>query len=144
MKMKKILIMIMVNILPLKNLISQQQKILLLRRRAQANLASKSDIANFVKKTDFDDKLKNLNKKVTSNKTKNLLVENGFKKLESFDSSLFIGQNYKGSCLKQDKTSFIPKIVVTLHIAYELNIWSQDKNAEFTLKDCFFWSCQDN
>ena len=27
---------------------------------AQANLGSKSDIANFVKKTDFDDKLKML------------------------------------------------------------------------------------
>ena len=33
-----------------------------------ANLASKSDIANFVKKADFDDKLQNLNKIVTSNK----------------------------------------------------------------------------
>ena len=30
---------------------------------AQTNLASKNDIANFVKKTDFDDKLKYLNKK---------------------------------------------------------------------------------
>ena len=49
-------------------------------RLAQANLASKSDIANFVKKTDFDDKLKNVNKKVTSNKTKHLLFENEFKK----------------------------------------------------------------
>ena len=55
-------------------------------RLAQANLASKSDIANFVKKTDFDDKLKNLNKKVTSNKTKHLLVENELKKLQTFDS----------------------------------------------------------
>ena len=34
-------------------------------RLAQANLASKDDIANFVKKTDFDNELKNLNKKVT-------------------------------------------------------------------------------
>ena len=41
-------------------------------RLAQANLASKNDIANFVKKTDFDEKLKNLNKKVTSNKTKHV------------------------------------------------------------------------
>ena len=38
----------------------------------QANLASKSDIANFVNKTDFNKKLKNLNKKI--------LVENEFKK----------------------------------------------------------------
>ena len=29
-------------------------------RLAQANLASKNDIANFVKKTDFDNKLRNL------------------------------------------------------------------------------------
>ena len=40
-------------------------------RLAQANLASKNDIATFVKKKiDFDDKLKKLNTKVTSNKTK--------------------------------------------------------------------------
>ena len=45
-------------------------------RLAQVNLASKTDIANLVRKTDFDDKLKNLNKKVTSNKTKHVLVEN--------------------------------------------------------------------
>ena len=44
----------------------------------QANLASKNDIANFVRKTDFEDKLKNLNKKATSNKTKNKLVEDEF------------------------------------------------------------------
>ena len=50
-------------------------------RLAQVNLASKSDIANFLKKTEFDNKLKNLNKKVTSNKSKHLLVENEFKKL---------------------------------------------------------------
>ena len=37
---------------------------------AQANLASKNDIANFVKKTGFDDKVKNLDKNVTSNKNK--------------------------------------------------------------------------
>ena len=41
--------------------------------------------------------IKNLNKKVTSNKTKHLLVENEFKKLETFDSSLFIDQSYFNS-----------------------------------------------
>ena len=39
-------------------------------RLKQAYFASKNDIANFVNKTDFDDKLKKLNKKITSNKTK--------------------------------------------------------------------------
>ena len=34
----------------------------------QANFATKSDIDDFVEKTGFDDKLRNLNKKVTSNK----------------------------------------------------------------------------
>ena len=44
-------------------------------RLAQANLASKNDIANFLKKTDFYDKLKTLNKKFTSNETKHVFDE---------------------------------------------------------------------
>ena len=39
-------------------------------RLKQENLAGKNDIANFVNKTGFNDKLKNLNKKITSNRTK--------------------------------------------------------------------------
>ena len=34
---------------------------------------------NLIRKTDFDDKLKSLNQKINSNKTKHLLVENKFK-----------------------------------------------------------------
>ena len=49
-------------------------------RLAQPNLASKTYITNFVNKTDFDDKFKNLNKKVTSNQTKHLLVGKELKK----------------------------------------------------------------
>ena len=48
---------------------------------AQANLESKNNIANFIKNTDFDDKLKNVNKKVISNKTKHVLVENKLNEL---------------------------------------------------------------
>ena len=44
-------------------------------RLAQTNLASNNDIAYFVKKSDFDDKLKNLNKKVTSNKARHIEVK---------------------------------------------------------------------
>ena len=39
-------------------------------RLKQANLAPKGDIADFVKETDFDDKLKTLDKKFTPNKSK--------------------------------------------------------------------------
>ena len=44
--------------------------------------------------TDFDDKLKSLNQKLNSNKTKHLLVENELKKLETFDSIYFRGKSY--------------------------------------------------
>ena len=47
-----------------------------------------------ITKTDFDDKLSNLNRKITSNKTKHVLVENEFKKLKTFELCYFIGKNY--------------------------------------------------
>ena len=50
-------------------------------RLAQANLVSKNEIANFVKKTNFNDKLKHLNKTVTSNKIKQVPVENELNEL---------------------------------------------------------------
>ena len=40
-------------------------------RLAKTNLASKNDITDFIKETNFDDKLKN----ITSSKTKHVLVE---------------------------------------------------------------------
>ena len=49
-------------------------------RLGTANLTSKNDIADLVKMIDFDDKLKKLNEKVTSSKSKHLLVENELKK----------------------------------------------------------------
>ena len=68
--------MIMKSTLLLRNLITSEK---FAARLAQANLASKNDIAAFVKKINFDDKMKNLNKKVTSNKLKHLVVENELK-----------------------------------------------------------------
>ena len=50
--------------------------------------------ADLVTKTDFDAKLQSLNKKINSNKTKHLLVETEFKKLEKFDAAYFRGKNY--------------------------------------------------
>ena len=46
--------------------------------------------ANLITKTDFDVKLSSLNRKITSNKTRHLLVENELKKLKTFDLSYFI------------------------------------------------------
>ena len=47
-----------------------------------------------ITKTDFDAKLSSLNRKITNNKSKHLLVENELNKLKSFDSSYFRGKNY--------------------------------------------------
>ena len=44
--------------------------------------------------TDFDAKLSSLKKKITSNRSKHLLVENELKKLKMFDSSYFIGKSH--------------------------------------------------
>ena len=64
--------------------------ILLLQSLTTAeNFAARLKQANLVTKTDFDDKLKSLNQKINSNKTKHLLVENEFKKLQTFDSIYF-------------------------------------------------------
>ena len=50
--------------------------------------------ANLITKTDFDAKLSSLNRKITANKSKNLLVENELNKLKTFDSGYFIGKSH--------------------------------------------------
>ena len=47
-----------------------------------------------ITKTDFDAKLSRINRKITENKTKNLLVENELNKLKTFDSSYFVGKSH--------------------------------------------------
>ena len=47
----------------------------------EAKLATKSDIEKKKKEIDFDEKLRNVNKKVTLNKSKHLLVENELNEL---------------------------------------------------------------
>ena len=59
----------------------------------------KNDIANFVKKTDFYNKLKNSNKNVTSNKTKTVLVKNELNELSEIPE----GMSTKGLAKKFDK-----------------------------------------
>ena len=83
MKLKRqLLIIIMIKILLLQNKLTLE------------NCVARLKQVNLVNKTDFDDKLKILNRKITWNKTKYVLVKNEFIKLETFDSSLFIGQSY--------------------------------------------------
>ena len=64
--------------------------------------------ANLVTKTDFDAKLSSLHKKITSNKTKHLLVENELKKLKTFDLSYFIGKNHFEEDDRQNYLVFQP------------------------------------
>ena len=49
---------------------------------------------HLITKTDFDAKLSSLKRKITANKTKNLLAENELNKLKTFDSSYFIGKSH--------------------------------------------------
>ena len=58
------------------------------------NFSARLAQANVIAKTDFDAKLSNLNREITSNKTKILLVENELKKLNSFDLGYFTWKNH--------------------------------------------------
>ena len=50
-------------------------------RLKQVNLASKTDITNFVNKADFDNKLLSFDERINSNKTKHVIVENELNEL---------------------------------------------------------------
>ena len=70
-------------------------------RLQQTTLATKSDIADLGKDIDFDEKIKNIIKKVTLNKTKHVLVENEvndlsgkIKLLSTKDYNLFLVRMY--------------------------------------------------
>ena len=52
--------------------------------------------ANLITKTNFDGKLSNLNRKITQNKSKPLLVKNKLSTLKTFDSGYFIGKSHFG------------------------------------------------
>ena len=52
------------------------------------------DVTNLVTKTDYDAGLQKISDRVTSNKSKHLLVENELKKFEEFDAAYFRSKNY--------------------------------------------------
>ena len=72
------------------------------------NFSARLAQANLITKTDFDAKLSTLNRKITSNKTRHLLVENELKKLKSFDSSYFCGKGHFEVDSKQNWLVFQP------------------------------------
>ena len=49
---------------------------------------------NLMTKTDFYAKLSRFNRKITENKSKNVLAESELNKLKTFDSSYFIGKSH--------------------------------------------------
>ena len=59
-------------------------------------------------KTDFDAKLSSLNRKITTNKSKHLLVQNELNKLKTFDFSYFIGKSHFGEDGTQNYLVFQP------------------------------------
>ena len=73
--------------------------------------------ANLITKTDFDAKLSGLNRKITKNKSKHLLVENKLNKLKTFDSSYFRGKDYFDKDGTQNYYIFEP-ISKYLKVAY--------------------------
>ena len=87
--------------------------------------------ADLVPKTDFDDKLKNLNGKITSNKTKYLLVENELNKLKRFDSRYFKGRDRFEEDVTQNYLVFQPMYKYFKKIGNTDNISSWESKGLF-------------
>ena len=64
--------------------------------------------ANLITKTEFDTKLKSLNKNFNSNETRHLLDENELKKLKSIDLGYFIGKSHFDENGSQKYLAFKP------------------------------------
>ena len=58
------------------------------------NFTARLAETDLITETDFDNKLSNLNRKITANQTKHLIVENKLKKLKAFHSSYFRGKSH--------------------------------------------------
>ena len=100
--------------------------------------------ANLITKTDFDAKLQSLSKRITSNKTKHLLVENELKKsnktkhllvenelkkLKTFDSSYFKGKGHFEEDGTQNYLVFQPMYRLLVLVVVIIYIFGN-------LKDC--------
>ena len=89
--------------------------------------------ANLITKTDFDAKLSSLNRKITENKSKGLLVENELNKSKFFDSGYFIGKSHFGEDGTQNCLVFQPMyryFKMITHTDYILSWKSKGLSAE--------------
>ena len=86
---------------------------------------------NLITKTDFDAELSSLNRKITSNKSKHLIVKNVLKKLKTFYSLYFRGKSFfeeDGFCsiiliflISATKQSLISLILFSLNFCLSLS-----------------------
>ena len=124
----------MINVLLLQNLISLLAEIFDLRLK-RANSASKSDIANLVNKTDFDNKRLSFNKRINSNKTKHVLIESELnelsekvKLLSTKDYSFFLRRIYFTS-----NDGSVSNEVFVYHPTLDTLELKQDKGIDYVL-----------
>ena len=98
--------------------------------------------ANLITKTNFGAKLLSLNRKITQNKSKLLLVENELNKLKLLILVILLKKvvleksfwlKFTGSCLKQTKISYNHGKLVNIYTVYELGAPSSH-----ILKNCIF------
>ena len=94
--------------------------------------------ANLVTKTDFDDKLSNLNSKITKNETDHLLVPNKFKKLKTFDLSYLIGKSHFKEDGVQNYLVFQPlskyfEVITNANTKY-ISLWQYEGLSNETIK----------
>ena len=94
--------------------------------------------ANLITKADFDAKLSSLNRKITVNKLKNLLVESELEKLKTFDLSYFIGKSHSQEDGIQTYLAFQPinKYLKVIAKTNRISTWK----CNFMMKLCLIKS----
>ena len=83
--------------------------------------------ANLITKTEFYSRLSSLNRKITANKSKHLLIENELNKFKTCDSSYFIGKSHFEEDGTQNYLVFQPviryfKLITNTDLFYYWNL----------------------
>ena len=76
-------------------------------------------------------------KELLNEKIKPPVTPNKIAFLQNWGELIVQKQNFKVSCLKQGKRTLTSVNLVSFFIAYELDAWSYNVNASFTLNNCF-------